>query len=713
MKYDLLLVKQVARKYPSTTCVILSVVTLFFDFVTGRDIHFPLLFALPVSLAAWMGRRKLAYILSVLLPVMRVTYEVLWPNPERLLIEGTNAAVEVLALALYVFFVGRKGVESRQMKQTISVKDEEMQHLRSFTRMIGTTLLGRGISPGLAEGVALVCPPVDEFNVAKRAISPAAADAELIRIDRAFEAATRELVAIRERPGCLLTNKELALIDAHLAMLEDASLAKKCKRRVSEDLICAEYAVAEEVRSMEQLFLGMKQEYMRQRSADVRDIGRQLLRNFPGSPEGASPRMAPLAPGTVLVMEELPLATVLEIDPANVAAIVTERMGPASHVAILARGRNIPAVCDIKGATSLLASGEHLLVDAEKGTVTVAPTQAQAAHFASRKALSAAAVPDEAGDSIQRAVTKDNVAVTLYANIGRADEAALVHEYRMDGVGLFRSEFLFLNASRPPDLEAQTAAYKEVASLLNPHPVVIRTMDLGGDKIPLFSRAANDMAFSTGLRGLAYSLTEKTLFRTQLQAICQASRLGNVKVMFPMVMGFADMREARAAVAEVSSEGGGDKLLPVGAMIETPAAVLDIEGVLELADFVCIGTNDLSHSILAMNRESQGGCPGILPFLHPAVLRATDQIVRAAGKRGVPVSVCGEAASDPAIACLLIGMGVRDLSMNPFQTKRVRNAISNLTLAQAQAVAQSAVAAATPKEIQGVLACGLRDVIAS
>ena len=349
-----------------------------------------------------------------------------------------------------------------------------------------------------------------------------------------------------------------------------------------------------------------------------------------------------------------------------------------------------------------------MLVDAETGTVTAAPTQAQAARFASRKAQSAAQVPDAAAhDPIQHAVTKDGVPIALHANIGRVDEAVIVQEYRLEGVGLFRSEFLFLSALKPPDLEAQTAAYTEVATLLNPLPVVIRTMDLGGDKIPLFNRTANDMAFSTGLRGLAYSLSEKTLFRTQLRAICRAAQKGNVKIMFPMVMGVADMSEARQVVEDVLQGDQFGQRPPVGAMIETPAAAFGIEGILQIADFVCIGTNDLSHSILAMDRESLEH-PGVLPFLHPSVLRATHQIVCAAKKRGVPVSVCGEAASDPAVACLLIGMGVRVLSMNPFQAKRVRHAVRLLTLERAESVARRAVEAATPKEIQDLLSAEFR-----
>lgn len=385
-----------------------------------------------------------------------------------------------------------------------------------------------------------------------------------------------------------------------------------------------------------------------------------------------------------------------------------ERINAASQVAILARIRQIPAVCDIQDATSLLVSGDRLLVDAEAGTVPVAPTQGQTARFTSRQTQSALFKTAAAQEPIQPCVTKDGVEIGIYANFGRPDETRVALEHRLDGVGLFRSEFLFLEAERPPDLETQTAAYAEVATILAPRPVVIRTMDLGGDKMPHFDRTANDMHLRAGLRGLAYSLAEKALFQTQILAILRAAQRGNVKMMFPMVKGRADLSEALRLVNEVLQTEPLSKRPPIGAMIETPAAAFDIRGILPLVDFVSIGTNDLAHSILAMDRGSQEHS-GVLSFLHPSVLRATEQIVRAALDQGVALSVCGEAASDPAVACLLIGMGVKALSMNPFQAPRVCHAIRQVTLGQAQALAQEALGAATPKDVQEIVICALQQ----
>ena len=297
--------------------------------------------------------------------------------------------------------------------------------------------------------------------------------------------------------------------------------------------------------------------------------------------------------------------------------------------------------------------------------------------------------------------------IGLYANISRADEAHLVPEYRLEGVGLFRSEFLFLDVAQPPDLDMQVAAYSAVARMLNPCPVVIRTMDFGGDKIPRFNRAESDLALRMGKRGLAFSLTEKTMFRTQIQAILRAAQVGDVRIMFPMVMGVADLREARNFVDEVIETEQVAKRISIGAMIETPAAVIQFREIVKMVDFVSIGTNDLAHFILATDRQSQES-PGAIAFLHPSVLRATEQVVRTALKQGMGLSVCGEAAGNPASVCLLVGMGVRDLSMNPFQAARIRRFLRQMTLEQMEAAVREALGVTTPEEVQQIVATALR-----
>jgi signal transduction protein with GAF and PtsI domain len=437
MKRALRFVKEFSERNPTVICILVVLATMSVDFSTGREIRFPLLYLLPIGLAAWIGRRTLAYALSVLLPFVRVVFEILWQIPELLGIESINAAVEVLALTLYVYLVGEKATQVRQMEKTITTKEAEMQRLRAFTQVMGMTLQGRGISPGLEDGVVMVYVPEHKSLLGAQSIARNDVEQEVNRFDRALAESISELDNIQEHCDPQQASDEIALIEARLAMLRDPSFAEECRRRVREDLVKAEHAVASEVRRVEELIQGLKQEFMRERSADIRDIGCQVMRNLRISGEWIPHRLTSLPPGTVLVAEELLLSDVLQIDPVNVVALVTERTGPASHVAILARIRHIPAICDIKDVTSLLVSGDRLLVDAEAGTVTVAPTEAQAKRFAKRKDQSTRFMTSASHEPVQHAITKDGVRIRLHANIGRADEAPLVLEYRMDGVGLF------------------------------------------------------------------------------------------------------------------------------------------------------------------------------------------------------------------------------------------------------------------------------------
>jgi phosphoenolpyruvate-protein phosphotransferase (PTS system enzyme I) len=612
--------------------------------------------------------------------------------------------VSILVVALVVIIITFiSQLRARRLQKTVTTRDLQISRLRSFAKNISITLQGRGLSPGMVEGVALIYQPTEcELTSGHQTIARNDVEPEINRLDSALAAAICELDDTRKQFARDMGAAESSLLDAHLTMLNDVEFWHKCKQRVREDLIRVEQAVAEEVRELAAMMEGLKQENMREHSADIRDIGRRVLRNIRNFGEVTPNQLVSLPPNTILVAKELLPSDLLQLDRSNLAALVTERNGPASHVAILARTWNVPAVSDIKDVVSLLVTGDRLLVDAETGTVTVAPTKAQTERFAARISQYITLEPAVAKGPAQKCATKDGASIGLYANICRTDEANLVLEYEFDGVGLFRSEFLFLNVEQPPDLDTQFSAYSAVAKILNPLPVVIRTMDLGGDKIPIFNRTENDLALRIGKRGLAFSLTEKTLFRTQLQAILRAAQWGDVRIMFPMVMGVADLKEACNMVDEVVETEQLAKRPPIGAMIETPAAVFDIHEIVKIVDFISIGTNDLAHFILASDRQSQE-FSGLLSFLHPCVLRATEQVVQATLKQGVGLSVCGEAAGNPVAACLLVGMGVRDLSMNPFNAAHVCHVLGQLNLKQMEVALRDALSVTTPEEVQQIV----------
>ncbi len=701
--------EKVSKQYPKLSSITFAMLVFWIDIITGTEIQFPLIYVFPVGLAAWRKQSSLAYALATTLPVLRMACEFPWGSNASLAVAAINALIEIAAMILYAYLVDRTAAQASRLQTTVTTREREVSQLRAFTRMSSATLQGRGLSPGMVEGVAWIYRPSESDGTsAQQPIAPADVPAEINRIDRALAAAIRELENTQMHLSDDMAAAESALLDVHLAMLNDVEFWNTCKRRVREDLIKAEQAVAEEVRATVMLLEGLQHEVMRERGADFRDIGRRVLRNIGASGKPPVNRLASLPPHTILVAQELLPSDIFQLDHVNLAALVTEHNSPASHVAILARTRNIPAISDIKDATALLTTGDHLMVDAEAGTVIVAPTRIQSELFSERRQRHAAHATVAAGDPAQECITQDGVRIGLYANISRPDEAHLVSEYRLDGVGLFRSEFLFLDVAQPPTLDEQVAAYSAVARTLHPSPVVIRTMDFGGDKIPQFNCPESELAFRRGKRGLAFSLTEKSMFRSQVQAIVHSAQEGDVRIMFPMVTGVADLSEACHLVAEVIEAEQLAGRVAIGAMIETPAAVIQIHEIVRMVDFVSIGTNDLAHFILATDRHAQES-PGALTFLHPSVLRATQHVVRTALNQGIGLSVCGEAAGNPAPVCLLVGMGVRNLSMNPFQAARIRRFLRQMTLEQIEAVASDALAATTLEEVQQITANALRE----
>jgi phosphoenolpyruvate-protein phosphotransferase (PTS system enzyme I) len=697
------------RTYPKLTSVFVALIVLWIDIITDKEIHFPLVYVIPVGLIAWQRQRIPAYVMAVILPILRIGYEFPWGSRAALGVFGLNALIEIAAMVLYAFLVGRISIQTGQLKKTVTTKEFEIDQIRAFTRITGTTIQGRGLSPGMAEGVALIYHPYEYgFYSAPQPIGQKDVETEIDKLDSALKAAIHELHDTQTQFSGNMAVAESALLGVQLAMLNDPGFWEKCKERIRGELIKAEQSVAEEVWKMAAKLEVLEQEILRERGTDIRDIGLRVLRNIRSSRETMRNRLTLLPPHTILVVKELLPSDMLQIDHINLAALVLERNSPASHVAILARTRNIPVVSDIKDAVSLLSTGDRLLVDADTGSVTVAPTRVQEELFTERQSQYATRSLASAQDQVLESITKDGIPIGLYANISRPDEAYMVREYHLQGVGLFRSEFLFLDVAQPPTLDMQIMAYSAVAKMLNPNPVIIRTMDFGGDKVPKFNRNESALVFRTGKRGLAFSLSEKTMFRTQIQAILRSSQAGDIRIMFPMVMGVADLKEARNIISEVAESERLDNLIPIGAMIETPAAVIHFREIVKMVDFISIGTNDLAHFILATDRQSQGS-QSEPAFLHPSVLRATQHVIRIALEQGIGLSVCGEAAGDPASVCLLIGMGVRNLSLNPFRAAGVRRFLQQMTLEKMERLAKEALGFTTLDEVMHVMSNLIHD----
>ena len=562
-------------------------------------------------------------------------------------------------------------------------------------------LEGIPVSPGFAGGVAIVY----DYEIERRLelphgdISTSAIESECRRLDDALERTSLDLDLVEQAALKEPSLVEFApLLSAHSEMAKN--IASLVKKHVARELVNVEQALDSVIRQFVERFQGLENAYIREREQDVRDVGQRMMRHLAGSPTWTSEH---LPPGSIIVARELLPSEAVELAKTGLAGIVSEHGGRFSHTAIVARSLGIPAVTGISNATSQIPSGIRLLVDGEAGRVLMAPSASDEASFAKRKReheerAGAIAIKEELPS-----ITLDGIEISLLANVGRPEEIEQVTEHNLTGVGLFRTEFLYLEAQERPDFQTQLDMYDRMARDLNGLPLVVRTFDLGGDKLPPFLLLeGSEKHTSLHLRGLRFSLAERSLLDIQLRAIVQVAQTSDVRILFPMVIGGDDFAQAIATVERVANQLGVLRRPPIGAMIETPAALYALDEILELADFVSLGTNDLTQYMLAVDRDLAEGTDDCTA-MHPAVLRAIKQVVEAADKRECPVCVCGEEAADPDFACLLVGLGIRELSMTPARAATVRHSLRKIACHEAFEVANSALECQTAQQVREFL----------
>lgn len=567
-------------------------------------------------------------------------------------------------------------------------------------------LQGKPVSSGYGEGRAFVLDP-KHFDVARHAIDAGSIRSEQERFRTALSGATKELERLQGRVATDLGEEGAEVFAAHVAFLKDRQFIQRIEERIERDRVNAEQAVERTVAVLSATLAAVQDEYLREREQDVRDLGRWILRQLARLTR--SP-LAVLPPRSVLVAHELLPSDLLQVDRPHVTGIVTEIGGEVSHVAILARALGVPYVTGVKGAVSEIPEGATLLVNGDSGQVWIEPDAGERVRFSRSKATYDQISAQAAASEDRACLTLDGVPITLLANIGRPEDTIEVVQHRLDGVGLFRTEFLFLDQHEPPSLQQQYDAYCMVVDVLDERPLVIRTLDLGGDKKPAFFMHHFENNPSLGVRGLRFALSAALeLFRTQLRAIVRLSRPDSVRVLFPLVLGGYDLQRAKHELEQICSEEGVSAIPKVGAMIETPSAVLMIEEIVTHADFLSIGTNDLTQFILAADRNALDAIDDYTP-LHPAVLRAIRRVIEAAARRSLLVSICGEAAADPATAALFVGLGVRSLSMSPYSAARVRQLLRNVSCMQLTRLADAALAASDPYQVARLVAEELAGV---
>jgi phosphotransferase system enzyme I (PtsI) len=542
---------------------------------------------------------------------------------------------------------------------------------------------GIPVSPGIAIGPAYVLRR-ERIVIPEHRIRDDQADGEVERLRLAFKATRQKLEEIRR--GMQGTGLVGTIFDAQFLFLEDPTLLEHAEANIREQGLNAEWALQRELRRLEQLFESMPDPYIRERASDIGFVVRRVLQALMGrEPEGL--RNAPT--GVIVVAEELSPGEVAQVTRDRVAGFVTETGSRTSHVTIMARSLEIPAVVGVgEELVRELADGVTLILDGRTGRVIVDPDPSTIAEY--RKQITdLAAVSRELMRFVDLpAETKDGVAMRLLANVDQIDEAREALRYGAEGIGLYRTEFLFLNRHDLPGEDEQRDAYAAILAAVAPYSATIRTLDLGGEKVPTGLDLSDEPNPALGLRGVRMSHTRPDVFRVQLRALLRASPSGKLKILLPMVSSLAEVEFARATLESVKGELADEKVafdreVPLGVMIETPAAAMIADLIAPLADFLSIGTNDLLQYTLAVDRGNEHVAYLYEP-LHPAHLRMIQRIGQAARRTGIVVAMCGEMAGDPLHCWVLLALGIGELSMAPFAIPLLKRILRDSTASEAR-----------------------------
>lgn len=574
--------------------------------------------------------------------------------------------------------------------------------------------IGIAVSPGIAIGPVFgaVEPPA---IVVRTRIHASDTAAETTRLEAAIAQSRKQLLKLRARLGVLPEDSqaEIApLLDAYLQMVGNSRLVRGARKRIADKLVSAETAVVDESDAIAEAIMAMPVEDDRagrkRRADEVREIGRRLVRNLTRAPFRS---FAALPPGAVLVAEFLRPADAALLDPARLAGVATEEGGADGHTAVMLRALGVPTVLGVAGLSETVRPGDTIVVDGSAGTVVLHPTPATLAQ--ARKLVTAFAREQQRLGKLRRlpAITEDGEEVELHANLELPAELPLVAQAGAAGIGLLRSEFLFMNRETLPDEDAQYDTYRSVVEAMAGDPVTIRVLDWGGEKDIEALQNQGVVAVTTepnpalGLRGIRMLLQQEELFETQLAAILRASAHGPVRVLLPMVTTPAEVRRARDLYERVArrlrrrGEKLPEKLPDLGAMIETPGAALAADAIALEADFFAIGTNDLAMYTLAVDR-GDAEVAHLYDPLHPAVLRLMQFATEAALRLRMPVSVCGEMGGNPRLVPLLLGLGIRCLSMNAGAVPRVKQAVRALDIGDCARFARRVMEQSDPARIR-------------
>ena len=567
-------------------------------------------------------------------------------------------------------------------------------------QQINKSIHGIGASSGIVIGKAFL---VERFKVRlpQKRIDPMHVDEEVERFHRALDESRNQLREIKEKILDPEVRQHTFILDVHLMILDDEMLIQNTEEHVRKRKVNAEWALDLTLQKLDTAFKAIEDEYLRERRSDLHYVSSRIFRNLMGRKHDD---ITKIKGKVILVAHDLSPADTLQMNLNHIAGFITDIGGKVSHTAILARSLGIPAVVGLEVATSLINGGDPLIIDGESGEVVINPTEEISESFMERRRRVKLQEREVMKYASLPAETRDGVRIHLQANIEMVEEIPSAKSHGAEGIGLYRTEILYLNRKDLPKEEEHYQTYRKLVENISPGVATIRTLDIGGDKfLPDYS-TGNEMNPAMGLRAIRFSIKETDIFKTQLRGILRASVHGKLRVLFPMISGIEEIRKAKAILEEVKKEFVRAKVpfdrgIKIGAMIEIPSASVTADILAREVDFFSIGTNDLIQYALAVDRINEHVSYLYEP-LHPAILRIVRSVVQSARNAGIPLAICGEMAAEPAYVLVLLGLGLEEFSMNPIAIPKVKKVLRMAKAIETRSMTERLFQFSTASEIK-------------
>jgi phosphotransferase system enzyme I (PtsI) len=567
-------------------------------------------------------------------------------------------------------------------------------------QQINKSIHGIGASPGIITGRAFL---LERFKVRlpQKRINPSQVDEEVERFHRAIEMSRDQLLEVKEKILDPEVRQHMFILDVHLMILDDEMLIQNTEEHVRKRKVNAEWALDLTLEKLDSAFKAIEDEYLRERRSDLHYVSSRVFRNLMGRKHDD---ITKIKGKVIVVAHDLSPADTLQMNLNHIAGFITDIGGKVSHTAILARSLGIPAVVGLEVATSLINGGDPLIIDGESGEVVINPTEEISESFMERRKRVKLQEREVMKYASLPAETRDGVRIHLQANIEMVEEIPSAKSHGAEGIGLYRTEILYLNRKDLPKEEEHYQTYRKLVENISPGVATIRTLDIGGDKfLPDYS-TGNEMNPAMGLRAIRFSIKESDIFKTQLRGILRASVHGKLRVLFPMISGIEEIRKAKAILEEVKKEFirakvPFDRGIKIGAMIEIPSASVTADILAREVDFFSIGTNDLIQYALAVDRINEHVSYLYEP-LHPAILRIVRSVVQSARNAGIPLAICGEMAAEPAYVLVLLGLGLEEFSMNPIAIPKVKKVLRMAKAIETRSMTERLFQFSTASEIK-------------